>query len=439
MSILSSKDSDDLSQLNKAGECETIKRDNESLANFQGFLDLLARISENQLLRYMNDLERLSEENYSLNDDESLFLRLWTVFCTNLKSGQLVDYYHTGKLAWVKCVCYGDFNNVFKLYPFTVLTQDDNFPRFYSFESWRGSLAGTYMVPKILPHGILASKDCILIETSMCDSDCGEVFRLHFSGIDKGYQRSTTVESVSSSSSTSLFVKSGSSRSSSKVSYAKLSFPQVISQGLTVQPTKASSSSSSSDRVSTRSVGMLRRVMKDLDFSYLTITEIQKLRYECDETRCTCRGNCVDGECPNEVCSNSTCTITNRQNGSICGNSVMRFKEVVLYNRSGGVLAARNFYQGEIILNYLGEVVKSCDLDDNEGARKMSLNYDVGYVIDASRKGNELRFIKHSRQPNCSFDKICLDGVAHYFLVADVDIEGGTELTVNKRLYFLDW
>ena len=59
-------------------------------------------------------------------------------------------------------------------------------------------------------------------------------------------------------------------------------------------------------------------------------------------------------------------------------------------------------------------------------------NYQDGPLfIDASSRGNKTRFINHSCEPNCIFEKWQREGLPIIKVVALQDIDAGTELTVD--------
>ena len=59
-------------------------------------------------------------------------------------------------------------------------------------------------------------------------------------------------------------------------------------------------------------------------------------------------------------------------------------------------------------------------------------NYQDGPLfIDASSRGNKTRFINHSCEPNCIFEKWQREGLPIIKVVALQDINAGTEITVD--------
>jgi histone-lysine N-methyltransferase ASH1L len=54
-----------------------------------------------------------------------------------------------------------------------------------------------------------------------------------------------------------------------------------------------------------------------------------------------------------------------------------------------------------------------------------------GWFIDARRKGNEARFINHSCDPNCVFQKVNVNGLPRIAVLCIKDIAAGEFLTCD--------
>jgi SET domain-containing protein len=95
-----------------------------------------------------------------------------------------------------------------------------------------------------------------------------------------------------------------------------------------------------------------------------------------------------------------------------------------------GVFAARAFAEGARILEYTGKLITDAEADagcdDENGRRHHTFLFAVrdGLVIDASRGGNEARFINHSCEPNCESVVVR----RRVYIQALRDIEEGEEL-----------
>jgi uncharacterized protein len=72
-----------------------------------------------------------------------------------------------------------------------------------------------------------------------------------------------------------------------------------------------------------------------------------------------------------------------------------------------GVYAARDFAEGERIIEYTGALITSAEADafcDDEAMRRhhtFLFAVDDDWVIDATRGGSDARYINHACDPNC--------------------------------------
>lgn len=95
-----------------------------------------------------------------------------------------------------------------------------------------------------------------------------------------------------------------------------------------------------------------------------------------------------------------------------------------------GVFAARDFREGEAIIEYTGALITHAEADaqcDDEGMRRhhtFLFAVDDRYVIDGARGGNESRYINHSCEPNCE----SLIARRRVFIHALRDVASGEEL-----------
>lgn len=101
-----------------------------------------------------------------------------------------------------------------------------------------------------------------------------------------------------------------------------------------------------------------------------------------------------------------------------------------------GGFALRRIRPGTRIVEYVGERLTGDEVDaryaDEEAERWRTFLFRVSddAYIDASRQGNDSRFINHSCDPNCESDVI--DG--HIYITAIRDIPAGAELTYDYAL-----
>lgn len=95
-----------------------------------------------------------------------------------------------------------------------------------------------------------------------------------------------------------------------------------------------------------------------------------------------------------------------------------------------GVFATRDLAEGECIIEYTGVLLTHAQADaqcDDESMRRhhtFLFAVDGRHVIDASRSGNDARFINHSCEPNC--ESVIVR--RRVFIHALRDIRAGEEL-----------
>ena len=101
-----------------------------------------------------------------------------------------------------------------------------------------------------------------------------------------------------------------------------------------------------------------------------------------------------------------------------------------------GLFALEHFSQGDIVIEYVGEVIDNQEADRREMYYEKSgmsdcylFRLDKNRIIDASYKGNMARFLNHSCDANCNakIESIC--GEKHILILANRFISKGEELT----------
>lgn len=98
-----------------------------------------------------------------------------------------------------------------------------------------------------------------------------------------------------------------------------------------------------------------------------------------------------------------------------------------------GAFAIRRIRKGQRIIEYTGKRISQEEVDamydDSEMDRHHTFLFSVdeNTTIDASREGNEARFINHSCDPNCE----AVDEDGHIFIEAIKNIQPGVELTYD--------
>jgi len=101
-----------------------------------------------------------------------------------------------------------------------------------------------------------------------------------------------------------------------------------------------------------------------------------------------------------------------------------------------GVFALTDIKKGEIIIEYVGEVItwkealKRHPHDPQDPNHTFYFHIDKKHVIDALYGGNSSRWINHSCKPNCRPDEN--DG--RVFITARKDIKAGEELSYDYGL-----
>ena len=112
----------------------------------------------------------------------------------------------------------------------------------------------------------------------------------------------------------------------------------------------------------------------------------------------------------------------------------------------GAFAPDRNFKEGEMIIEYVGELVRPTFAeireakvyDDLVGAGTYVFRINPEYCVDATRTGNLAHLLNHSCDANCASRTITVKGkdgqpVDHVVIFADRDIQAGEELTYDYR------
>ncbi|WP_394791382.1 SET domain-containing protein [Rhodoferax sp.] len=101
-----------------------------------------------------------------------------------------------------------------------------------------------------------------------------------------------------------------------------------------------------------------------------------------------------------------------------------------------GVFALRDIAAGEVVAEYVGEIISWQEAQDRHPHDPSQPNHtfyfhvDADRVIDANYGGNASRWINHACEPNCETDE--QDG--RIFIVALQDIAAGEELNYDYGL-----
>ncbi|KAJ2669116.1 Histone-lysine N-methyltransferase setd1b [Coemansia sp. RSA 1085] len=116
----------------------------------------------------------------------------------------------------------------------------------------------------------------------------------------------------------------------------------------------------------------------------------------------------------------------------------LRFSKSAIHD--WGLFASEPIFQGEFVIEYIGERIRSqlADLREEQYEREgIGSSYlfrvDDEIVVDATKCGNVARFINHSCEPNCIARTIVADGTKRIVIYASHDIQIGEEVTYDYK------
>ncbi|KAJ2821738.1 histone methyltransferase set1, partial [Coemansia furcata] len=116
----------------------------------------------------------------------------------------------------------------------------------------------------------------------------------------------------------------------------------------------------------------------------------------------------------------------------------LRFSKSAIHD--WGLFASEAIFQGEFVIEYIGERIRSqlADLREEQYEREgIGSSYlfrvDDEIVIDATKCGNVARFVNHSCEPNCIAKTIVADGTKRIVIYASHDIQVGEEVTYDYK------
>ncbi|KAJ8604914.1 hypothetical protein CTAYLR_004308 [Chrysophaeum taylorii] len=150
---------------------------------------------------------------------------------------------------------------------------------------------------------------------------------------------------------------------------------------------------------------------------------------------------CREGGCPNRAafieCAPETCDL-----GKACQNrrlqrcrGAARGLEVRPAGPKGlGLFAARHYEPGDLVGEYLGEVMDSAKYASLARSRRERHCYFMrlgDHVIDASRKGGLCRFLNHSCAPNAEAERWSVNGDRRVAITVVTPIAPGDEITID--------
>lgn len=174
----------------------------------------------------------------------------------------------------------------------------------------------------------------------------------------------------------------------------------------------------------------------------------------CKKSGCTtqsCPCFAANRECDPDLCGVCCASVHPRGTSLGCplpepGPEVMvcrnvnirtRQRQHLLVSGSGthgwGAYAKRDIEKNEFVYEYVGEVI-SQDEADRRGKIYDKLNCSFlfnlnnDFVVDATRKGNKMKFANHSKNPNCNARVVMSNGDHKIGIYANQHIPAGTEL-----------
>ncbi|KAJ7534582.1 hypothetical protein O6H91_13G100900 [Diphasiastrum complanatum] len=106
-----------------------------------------------------------------------------------------------------------------------------------------------------------------------------------------------------------------------------------------------------------------------------------------------------------------------------------------------GVFSIRPHFAGDMVIEYVGEIVRPIIADIREhrhydslvGVGTYMFRVDDERVVDATRSGNLAHLINHSCEPNCYSRVVVANGDDHIIIFAKRDIASGEELSYDYR------
>jgi hypothetical protein len=157
-----------------------------------------------------------------------------------------------------------------------------------------------------------------------------------------------------------------------------------------------------------------------------------KLDYTCDNFM-------MQQECDDSICGCDDFDLCQNRQFANCNTS----QNVFVRGTNGcgnGAFARRDYGEGDIILEYVGEVISRDESDrrlqmmnENGAPNFYFFQVDSKTVIDATHMGNEARFLNHSCDPNCKTQKWGVRSEQKLGIFAARNIKKDEELTYDYQ------
>ena len=102
-----------------------------------------------------------------------------------------------------------------------------------------------------------------------------------------------------------------------------------------------------------------------------------------------------------------------------------------------GIFAAEIIHKGDFIGIYSGELRPFITKNGEESGTEFAWEYlgtmfgDQRILVDGKYRGNDLRFINHSKNPNTKVAYLFVDGMWYVVYIAQEEIKKGQQLTVS--------